>query len=350
MIKQLLYQYQPVILDSIQNYLQTKGRELSFINKWGPDLCHRLSSLLENGKMIRGCLVLLGHQMFGGKYDEEALKAASALELMHTSILLHDDIMDHDEFRRGQESIHQQYRTLGRRKQILDPHHFGASMGICVGDVGFFMSCQLLTQLNIESSIKEKVFSLFCNEMISVGVAQMQDIYMGALSEEFSEDEILQLYQYKTARYTFALPLLMGATMANARRRVLQDIEQLGLSLGVLFQIKDDELDIFGTETNTGKSVGSDIKEGKKTLYSLYLNRVLASGTHEKTRLGRTATIDKVDTIRTCIEENGIRDKIDKVILKYKNDIQNSIDLLAIDEKYREVLFKLVDYILQRDR
>src|SRR5258708_9868215 len=127
--------------------------------------------------MLRGSLVLFLSECYTGKITEDAVRIASAMELFHSSLLIHDDIMDNDTQRRGYQTIFAQYQSLGEKKKLLDPRHFGESMGICTGDISFFLAFQLLSSIG-DSSIKQRIIDVYMNEMISVGLAQMQDVYL----------------------------------------------------------------------------------------------------------------------------------------------------------------------------
>ncbi len=235
---------------AIEHYLRTffikKQKELSSVNVWGSDVCKRYLTFALQGKMIRGCLIILGFEMFGKKATEDVVKAAAAMELFQSALLIHDDIMDHDTMRRGQRTIFAQYGV----------NHFGESMGMCAGDIGFFFAFELLADM---SQQKYAILPLICRELVKVGVAQMQDVSVGNQKEIPSEADILNLYRYKTARYTFSLPLMVGAILAGQSEATINILEKLGEDLGIMFQLKDDELDFE-----------SDQREGKKTLLWLY--------------------------------------------------------------------------------
>ena len=252
------------------------------INAWGPDLGGRLLDFALRGKMVRGGLLLLGHEMHaagGGRAaPRPVLRAAAAMEIIHSSLLIHDDIMDNDRLRRGGRTIFAQYEQAGRRARAVDPAAFGRSMGICAGDVGYFLAWEILSGLAVDAERKVELLALVSRELSYVGLAQMQDVAFSAFPRIPSRDDVLALYIYKTARYTFALPLMAGALIAGAPAAERRRLCELGERLGVIFQVRDDELGIFGSEAETGKPVGSDIREGKKTLLYLELIRRRARG------------------------------------------------------------------------
>jgi geranylgeranyl diphosphate synthase type I len=196
-------------------YLIDKRRELARINAWGEDAIDRLKPFVIAGKTIRGSLVIYTHNLFQKQQEESVYDAAAALELFHSGFLIHDDIMDRDSVRRGLKAMHRQV---------------GVNMAINIGDLCFFLGYQLLPQ---------GIATMVSRELQSVTVAQMQDI----AKRRHSKPDLLSLYTYKTARYTFSLPMMIGATLAHASQSVTEQLSRLGESIGILYQIRDDELD-----------------------------------------------------------------------------------------------------------
>jgi geranylgeranyl diphosphate synthase type I len=153
------------------------------------------------------------------KNVNEALPLACALELFHAAFLIHDDIMDGDAVRRGKPSMHAQV---------------GESVALSIGDMAIFCGYDVLSHLG------QELVSYISRELANVTVAQMHDVYP---REEQTRDALLHTYTYKTARYTFSLPLAAGAILAGAPGETIAQLERLGESMGILFQIRDDELD-----------------------------------------------------------------------------------------------------------
>ncbi|HTP58352.1 MAG TPA: polyprenyl synthetase family protein, partial [Spirochaetia bacterium] len=278
----------PPIARELRRLLESRSAELGRINGWGPDMLARFVPFCLKGKMIRGGLLVLGWEMHArhkasGAAPREVLQAAAAIEMLHSSLLIHDDIMDNDRLRRGERTIFAQYEQAGRRAHAPDPAAFGRSMGTCAGDAGYFLAVEALARLSLDPLRKASLISLISRELTYVAVAQMQDLAFAASSRVPSREDVLALYLYKTARYTFSVPLMAGALMAGAPPAVQRKLGELGERLGVIFQVRDDEMGIFGSEKQTGKPVGSDIREGKKTL--LYLELLHKARGREKRAL-----------------------------------------------------------------
>ncbi|MDP3785119.1 MAG: polyprenyl synthetase family protein [bacterium] len=223
--------YKPPIEAFLDEFLKKKEKELSKINPWGRDALRRLRVFVKRGKTLRGALVILSYLLKQKKVSQEAIAAAAALELAHSSLLIHDDIMDEDFWRRGRKTIFAQYAALAPKRKKA--RHFGESMGICAGNLGFFLAFEILP---------ERLRPVFTKELVVVDVGQMQDVYFVS-GGRISRAEVLRMYRYKTARYTFSLPFLMGGILAGLPLSSLRKLEKFGELCGIVFQLRDDELD-----------------------------------------------------------------------------------------------------------
>lgn len=339
----------PLIEKNILNYLNTQPI-LTSVSPWGEDFRERIKAIAAQGKMIRGILVLLGYRMFGGA-DEKALPLASALELFHTSLLIHDDIMDQDELRRGQKTLYKQYQDLAKNRGLTNSSRTGESLGICAGDLGFFLGFDLLSTVDATPDIKQKLQRSISHELTLVGLGQIQDVALGASTATPTEEEILNVYRFKTARYTFSLPLMIGAMLAGADEKQLNTIEKAGETLGIIFQIKDDELGIFGNEKQTGKPVGSDLREGKKTLYYLYLSQIPDPTAQHKLAaiLGNKNIGDnEIAFIQQIITEHHINDKIIAYVERLSKKYTAEYESLLIHDNDKKIFQELLDYTTGR--
>jgi geranylgeranyl diphosphate synthase type I len=217
--------YKSLIDAYLLRFLDSKKESFSQVNDFGPDIIDRIKKMAVAGKTIRGSLVLLSYCFTNEKPSEEAIKAAVAMELFQTALVIHDDIMDKDKVRRGLPTMHMQYKS--------------DALAMCVGDVLFFLAFELLGSMKTDATTLGRMIRLAGREYQAVGIAQMEDVSGKAKSKE----RMLSLYTYKTARYTFALPLMLGAILAGTTKELLKYLESYGVSTGVIFQIRDDELD-----------------------------------------------------------------------------------------------------------
>ncbi len=253
--------YKTLIDTFLLEFLESKRAELSQVNSWGPDMVDRIKESVVAGKTVRGALVLLAYSFTNEKPSQEAIAAAAVMELLQTALLIHDDIMDGDTVRRGKPTLHVQYKS--------------ESLAMCVGDALFFLAFELLGSIETDALTLGRIIRLVGREYQAVCIAQMADVAKTPKTKE----ETLALYTYKTARYTFAVPLMIGATIAGTTKEMLKYLESYGVAVGVLFQIQDDVLD---NEKNP--FTPADI-EGYKTAAHESLSR-LTIEEKQKTTLG----------------------------------------------------------------
>lgn len=189
------------------------------VKKISPKLLPLVDKFIEScygGKRIRGNLVLLGYKLAAGKQNREVLKVAAAYEIMHSSILAHDDIIDQSFTRRGKPSL---YKSVGIEQTIT------------LADLGFFLAIRIIAESKFPEKLKNQALRIFSQTMVDTAIGQMLDIQKG---------DRATIMRFKTAKYTVSGPLLLGATLAGGK---LDQLDQFGIYLGVAFQIKDDILD-----------------------------------------------------------------------------------------------------------
>jgi geranylgeranyl diphosphate synthase type I len=337
--------------EDLRAFLRAKRRDVARLRPWGGDVLDRLGAFTRRGKMIRGVLVALGSEMAGRRAGAAAVRAGTALELIQSGLLIHDDIMDRDPRRRGGPSVHEQYARLAPGPGGAAAAHYGTSLAICAGEIAIFLAFEAVAGLPGRPRAGEAVQKLFAAEFGVVGFGQMLDVEAGAAPGPLSERRILEIYRSKTARYSFYLPLAAGWSLAGGRPTVGPALERLGEDLGLVFQIKDDELGLFGSAAATGKPVGSDIREGKKTLYaSGLLGR--AAGTDAARLAGvfgnPAATEADIEFVRDLAERSGVRESVRRTMLRLARRAAGEIEGLPVRDAHREILRGLLAYIIDR--
>jgi len=339
------------LTDFLEVFLARKGRELAFLKPWGPDIAARLAAFTLKGKMMRGGLVGLGYELAGKRLSSDAVRAGAAMELAQSALLIHDDIMDRDARRRGEASLHEQYVRLGEAEGMADPVRFGEGMGICAGEIALFLAFEALAGLAAPPGRAAAALDLFTREFTLVGLGQMQDLSTGHSSRRATEKEVLALYRLKTARYSFSLPLALGCLLAGGGRTLRSGLEKCGEALGLIFQLKDDELGLFGEAAELGKPVGSDIRQGKKTLIYLLLSE-RADEAEKKTVaavIGNPAATDAdIAFVQELAERHGIRGEVGRRIEGLRARAARTIRGLPARRELREVLEGLLEYSLSR--
>ena len=332
-------------------FLAAKRREAGRVEPWGRDVLRRLAAFTRKGKMVRGGLVALGSEMAGGRVAPAAVRAGVAFELIQSGLLIHDDIMDRDARRRGAPSVHEQYARLAGDLGPAEAAHFGTSMAICAGEIAVFLAFEALAGLPGPAERAAAVQRLSAAEFGLVGLGQMLDVRAGTSRAPLTESAVLDIYRYKTARYTFSLPLAAGWILGGGSGRVVPRLRRLGETLGILFQIKDDELGLFGQARRTGKPVGSDIRQGKQTLFSLRLFGAAAGADRERLRsvFGRAdATEADLGFVRALAERLGVREDVARTAAPLARRAEAAIRALPVAARHRELLGGLLAFNLGR--
>jgi geranylgeranyl diphosphate synthase type I len=182
----------------------------------------------------------------------------------------------------------------------------------------------------------------------------MVDVVWGADIAAVTVDDVLHLYTYKTARYTFSLPLMSGGIAAHQDERTIASLERIGTHMGIIFQIKDDELGMFGGADTLGKPIGSDIREGKKTLYYHYLMQDADSEVRNRISglFGKQGLSDnEISFVRDRIRVLGVQEKIDATVQQLANRAEEEIEDLKCDnQNAKEILREVLRYSLTRTR
>ncbi len=341
-LKSYINLHKSEIENRIRETIAQKQSEDLTIPLYGAALT-RLLDFSIGGKMLRGLLVLLSAEMFG-KNTSDVLNIAAAIELAHSAFLIHDDIIDEDELRRGKKTIYAQYMD-GESK------FYGQSIAICVGDISFFLSTQLISQSNIGVAEKNMIQDYFSGELIKVAAAEMEDFNFGAKNAEPTMEQILNMYKLKSARYTFSMPLAIGATIGGQDKSIISELEEFGENLGIVFQIVDDALGITGDAQITGKPVGSDIRQNKKTVFRKYLYDLYDNKSQLDSIFGKQMAGEQdIEIIKQIAIDLKIQDKIDSLILTHLNKARQILSQINIPEKYKEYFEELIEYNISRNK
>ncbi|WP_064458535.1 polyprenyl synthetase family protein [Streptomyces hygroscopicus] len=231
-----------------------------------PYLSGLLKDFLSGGKRIRPLLCVTGWQAAGGGEDTEAVfRVAACLEMFHAFALIHDDVMDDSDTRRGRPTIHRTLAALcadGRSPDQIE--RFGVSGAVLLGDLALAWSDELLHSAGLTPAQFGSVLPLLSQMRTEVMLGQYLDL---AATGELTDDveATLTVVRYKTAKYTIERPLHLGAAIAGAGPEVMEAFTAYALPLGEAFQLRDDLLGVYGDPESTGKSQLDDLRAGKNT-------------------------------------------------------------------------------------
>jgi geranylgeranyl diphosphate synthase type I len=286
---------------------------------------------IQGGKRMRPFLVIKGCQAVGGKV-EDAVPAASAIELLHNFTLIHDDIMDNDLLRRGVPTVH----TL-----------WGVPMAILAGDLLFAESLHVLLSGNGDPERLRRSAEILTRSTITLSEGQYMDISFES-RVDVSEEEYLDMVYRKTGAL-FQAGGEMGGIMGGGDARSVELLGTYGRDMGIGFQIFDDYLGMTSSENILGKSVGNDIREGKKTLIVIKAMQTPARD-HLLGVLGkRDATDSEIASLLELIKENGVLDYVFSKAKDYVDKARTAIAGLP-QSPARATLLELADYAISRER
>jgi geranylgeranyl diphosphate synthase, type I len=273
--------------------------------------------VLGGGKRLRPAFAYWGYRGAGGEDTGEVTAAVAALEFVQASALIHDDVMDASDTRRGEPAVHRRFAAMHAEQEWEgDPDAFGAASAILVGDLCLTWSDELLRRSGLDSPALARarpVFDLMRTEVIA---GQYLDVHAQA-SGDASLQRASTVARYKSAKYTVERPLLLGAAIADAPPEIGEAYSGFGLPLGEAFQLRDDILGVFGDPAQTGKPAGDDLREGKRTYLVAAALEAADAGNGAALRggLGRPDLDDAgVDRLRAIIVATGALNQTERRI------------------------------------
>ena len=351
-IEEYFFQKKPVIQKRLAEIFEIARADFGERAFWAKDVIRRLADFSAEGKMVRGSLVLLGTELEGGGIVPGAVDVAVAMEIIHASLLVHDDIMDNDWQRRRKPTVFAQYFKVAKTKKCADPLDTAKSLAICAADFGFFLGMKTIGASDLDHDIKLRLVSELGREIAATALAQTDDVLFGAQGKSPSLKQIETVYNNKTARYTISLPLTLGALTAGAGEEVISRLEKYGLPTGFVFQLRDDYLGLMVDRDKNTKQIGSDIVENKKTVIRWFLYH-LANGRQKKILDGIFGRNDigakEVETVKGLVRALKIEDKIIRIQDKKIAQAKMIVEAISINPSAKELLVGLVDFVAWRN-
>lgn len=335
-------------------YFRTKIKEAEKISPHAVELIEHIADLtMRGGKRIRPALFYYSYLAHGGERKIEALKAAIAIELSETYLLIHDDIMDDDDLRRGGETIHESYQKSAevRYRNKTNAMAFGNSLGILAGD----LACSLSNRVLAERKFKTSSICNALNELNKVYTLEMYGQALDIISEvenHVDKNDVILVHQLKTVPYTFDGPIKIGAILAGANKKDIARLKKYSLPLGTAFQIQDDILGMFGSEEKLGKPVTSDLKEGKKTLLILDAMEKASKEQEEiiNINLGnKKVTYRSLKAVRKVIENTGSLESSKKLAHELVQDAIDAVNKMSLKREGKEFLIGIAEYMVNRE-
>lgn len=307
---------------------------------------HAKEHNLRSAKRIRAAFVYYGYWLSGKKPNEELWKVMEGVELVQTALLMHDDFMDEDKLRRGKPTT-QEY--FGK-----DDKHYGDSMAVSVGDAVLCLGYERVLDCGLKNENVLKAAKILFRGITNTALGQIYDVTLPRLGN-LTEEKVLAVHQAKTAIYTFQNPLVIGGVLSKLPEKILDILKKYSLKGGVAFQLQDDVLGMFGETEKTGKSIDSDILQGKSTLL-IAKTFELGNDQHKKALIkawgNKEATAEEINKAKEAVRESGsLEYSIIKAraLAKEAYEIAESLNQYSLNREAIEFLMGVAEYIVDRD-
>ncbi|WP_427017161.1 polyprenyl synthetase family protein [Pseudarthrobacter sp. P1] len=306
--------YVQAVAESLTAFLDSKSALLRGISPDTLVLLDSIRTLVTGGKRLRALMCFWGWRAAGGAVDApEIVTAGAALELFQAAALIHDDIIDRSDTRRGGPSVHRTFSLLhGREGWALDDERFGHAAAILTGDLCLSFSEEVFTRIGPATATGTRarhVFDLMRTEVMAGQYLDILEEVAGPskpLADAVTRAE--SIIRFKSAKYSTEHPLVLGGALAGAGADLLAGYSAFALPLGEAFQLRDDVLGVFGDPGTTGKPAGDDLREGKRTvLVGLALTRSNAADARfVDSRLGsQDLSAEEIESIRAIMVGSG---------------------------------------------
>lgn len=302
------------------------GRQRQVLAELGSatdDLIDAVHALTRGGKRLRAAFLYWGYRAAGGAASTAVIRAASAMELFQAAALLHDDVMDNSDIRRGRPTAHRHFADQHDRRQWSgSAQEFGHAAAILAGDLALTWSDEMFAGSGLAPDQAQRGRTVFDRMRTQLMGGQFLDIRESVRSWDDLDyqariDSCLRVIRYKSAKYSVEQPVLIGASAAGATAHDLEQLSGYGLALGQAFQLRDDVLGVFGDPASTGKPAGDDIREGKRTVI---IAEALEAGSSAQTDLIRDSLgvqdlhDDRIAAVREALIHSGALERTEERI------------------------------------
>ena len=335
----LLNQYTELIDRKVEEHLESLKAKAA---KYHPFVLKTYENLeeyvLRKGKRLASCSTLLTYKGYTGEVDEKILNVCVGIELYRHCILLHDDLVDEDEVRRGGKSFHKLFPEVGGPR-------FGEGIAIFVGDLTYALSFEAIRDSGFVGEPLQKVLQLLAEGYREVNESQVLDLFFE--HEEPSVEEWDKMAS-RRASSLFKFTILSGGMLGGAPSEDLRALGEAATHVGYAFDIQDDIIDTFASEQQYGRPPGGDLARGKKPLHVIYMLQLIKREELKalKSLLAKgKLTENELDTIRTLMKQTGA---LEKAKQKAKAHAYNAKALVAkteMSEESKDLFNSFVDYI-----
>lgn len=342
---------------AISSFLATQRAVLDSVSPDSAVLIDAIEQLTTGGKKMRPLLCYWGWRGAGGTADDAGIVTAGmSLELFQGAALIHDDIIDRSDRRRGAPSVHKQFESRhSSGGWQLDAERFGAAAAILAGDLCLSLSEEAFASISGASGRANGARPIFNRMRTEVMAGQYLDLLEEAIGSDREPVEAaaraLSIVRFKSAKYSTEHPLCIGGALAGASPSLLAAYSDFALPLGEAFQLRDDVLGVYGDPAVTGKPAGDDLREGKRTV--LIAKALQACDPAQRrelnTGLGRAGLgQDEVRHLVALIDSSGARDEVEALIAERAKVSYEALDKLPVDGLCKEALMSIAEAAVTR--
>jgi geranylgeranyl diphosphate synthase type I len=356
----------------IDEFLAERATQLATIAPELEELTRVSGGLLERGKRFRALFCYWGWHAVSARSDEldplgerephelpGVVLAAAALEMFHAAALVHDDIMDNSDTRRGAPSAHKRFEAMHLAGGWAGTAaRFGRSSALLLGDLLLGWSDELFDSGTRELADRHAALAAraeFTLMRMEVTVGQYLDILEEESWNVRPESELLgrahRVIVYKSAKYSVEAPLVIGAALGGGSSAQLASLRQFGLPIGIAFQLRDDLLGVFGDPAVTGKPAGDDLREGKRTVLIALARASLPTNARQllDELLGDPRLDDRqIAVLQSAIRDSGAVDHVERIIAHNVGLAKAAIADAPVSTTAREQLLALADTVTRR--
>lgn len=353
----ILKDYKTRIDRQMSDFFDAKIKEAEKIDKSSVEVMRNLKEFnLRGGKRIRPSLMIHGYKCIketDAEKEKNLVFASLAIELMEGFLLIHDDVLDQDELRRGGPTIHKAYERKYSDVRNISPRRFGESIAIVAGD----MQNSLANEIILNSGFPEKTIKDFAKKYHEIALKTeygwlCESMLAAKKIESIKEEDIMKVNTYKTAAYTIEGPLHMGALLAGAEEKDFRILSDFAIPLGQAFQLQDDILGMFGDEKKLGKPVGSDMGEGKVTLLIVKALEKL-NERDKKTLLNvlgkNDISMKDIGNVKRIITDSGSMDYSKNLAEKLIMQAKQSLEKAEFRREGMDFLLGIADFLIKRE-
>ncbi|THJ66433.1 polyprenyl synthetase family protein [Arthrobacter echini] len=315
-------------------------------------LWQTLEQCTAGGKRFRPRLVMSAYRMLGGTDVDNAAELGAAFELLHTALIVHDDVIDRDFVRRGIPNVSGRYRFIAERAG-MDPagaRHVGFSAAVIAGDLALSNAHRLLERVEAPSGVRRRLSEILDEAVFASAAGEFLDIETSLDAAMPPLEDIVHMARLKTSVYSFEGPLQAGAVLAGGSEDVITRLGEFGRDAGIAYQIADDILGVFGNETRTGKTNWGDLREGKRTALMSFVSARPEWDSISALVGDPQMSAAEADYVRRILVNSGAKDYSAHLAADYARRARTHLESDAVPSALRAALDPVVSAVVDRVR